>query len=72
MTPDELDLEDADIPQMAVEALNAATRRSLESGLTIVVAQGDELVRIGPEGRTVLKTLPPLEKVSVRVKRASH
>ncbi len=57
--------DDEEVAQMAVAALNAATRRAIESGLPIVVREGDELVEIGPQGRTVLKRLPPRQNLTV-------
>jgi hypothetical protein len=71
MDPTEIAREEAEDARMAVEALNAATQRAIESGLPIVVVVDDKLVRIDASGQTVLKHLPPLQKVAVRQKRAS-
>ncbi len=65
------DLEDADIPQMAVDALNAAHREALVSGMPVLVVEGDKLVRIDAAGRTVLKNVEPWEKVPSRVKKST-
>jgi hypothetical protein len=55
MTDEEMDLEDADVPERAVAALYAASLRSIAAGHPQVVVQNGELVRITPEGVTVLK-----------------
>ena len=60
------------IPQYAVRALNAAQERAKRSGVALVQVIGNDLCRIEPDGtRTVLKTLPPRTKVTVRTKRAA-
>jgi hypothetical protein len=58
MTDEEMELEDADVPEMAVAALRAASLRSIAAGHQQVVVQNGELVRITPEGITVLKKVP--------------
>jgi hypothetical protein len=72
MTPIDLDPQEAEVPQLAVQALNAAQRRAINSGRSVLVVENDDLVCIGPSGKAVLKKLPPRRKVSVRVKRASQ
>ncbi len=61
--------EDADVPVLAVEGLNAATRKALQAG-DVVVVRGNQLLKISP-GATieVLRLVPGRKKVSVRVKK---
>ena len=68
---DQVEADDADVPGMAVDALRAAQRQARDSGRPVVVVADGELVRIGPEGQTVLRKLAPRRKVQVRRKRAS-
>lgn len=70
MNEDELSIEEENIPELAVLALNAATRRALESGRPVVVAQGDKLVRIEGTECVVLHDLPHRVKVDARIKEA--
>jgi hypothetical protein len=67
------DRQDAEVIQMAVDALNDAQRRAIKSGRTVILVVNGELVRFGPAGagRVVLKKLPPRRRVSVRTQRAS-
>lgn len=60
------DIEDADVPALAVAALNAAQRNAMESGHTIVFVRGNLLIEKGPDGEKVLKTLPPRRIVTER------
>jgi 20S proteasome alpha/beta subunit len=62
------DAEHAEIVKLAVAALNAATKRALESGQPVVLLKGCDLVRIENGVETVIKTLPPCQKVTVRTK----
>ena len=71
MNPTELDAEDADVPQMAVQALNDAYQRAIRSGRPVVVVAEGKLVRIDSSGVTELETLPARRKVAVRTKRVS-
>ena len=71
MPPNELDPQDGDITQLAVQALTAAQRRAIASGRAVIVVADGALVRIGSSGKTVVKKMPPRRKVSVRIKRAS-
>ena len=66
-----LDLQEDNVPQMAVQALTAANRRAIDSGRSVLVVVDDALVCIGSTGSMVLKKLPPRRKVANRVKRAS-
>lgn len=53
------DAEDADVPERAVAALDAASRRAIATGHTRVVVQDGQLVKIDGTGRvTVLKVMP--------------
>ncbi|HEX8916180.1 MAG TPA: hypothetical protein VF796_27775 [Humisphaera sp.] len=65
------DREDDEVPTMAVAALRAAQRRAESSGRPMVLVLDGKLVRVDPSGQTVLKTLPPRQKVSIREKRVS-
>jgi hypothetical protein len=71
MAPNELDPQEAEVAQLALEALTVAQRRAHNSGRSVVVVENGELVRVGLSGKTGLKKLPPRRKVTVRVKRAS-
>lgn len=68
MNPADDDLEDADVPMLAIQGLQAAQRRSVLAGHPQVVARGDQLVRIDANGVTVLKQLPPRRTVDVQFK----
>ncbi|MEZ6142371.1 MAG: hypothetical protein R3B84_17570 [Zavarzinella sp.] len=57
MTPiAEID-EDADVPALAVKALNEATEQALRSGKTVVLVRDGKLVRIEGGNVIVLKEL---------------
>jgi hypothetical protein len=71
MTPIDLDPQEGEVTQMAVEALTAAQRRAIDSGRSVLVVENGALVRIGSTGRTELKKLPLRKKVSDRIKRAT-
>ena len=71
MTDREILLEDEAVAAEAVKALRSASDRAKQAGLEVVLVEGDELVRIGPQGRTVLKRVAPRVKSDVRVKRAA-
>jgi hypothetical protein len=60
------------VPQLAIKALKAAQLRAMKSGLPVVVAEGDVLIRIDTKTgeRTVLKQLEPSIKVTKRRFRA--
>lgn len=48
------------VTTLATEAVRAAFLQACEANLPVVVADGNELVEIGPDGRrTVLKQLAP-------------
>ncbi len=71
----EMHSEDADVPALAVEALRAANRVTIQSGATIVLVRDGKLIRIEPNGETVLKTVGELPKVSgsrKRIRRTSR
>jgi hypothetical protein len=71
MSESELEALEATVPELAVRALNEAQQRARVSGCPIVLVVNDQLVRIGPEGTTVLKDMPPLVQVTTRTKRAT-
>ncbi len=54
MSESELDALEATVPDLAVRALNEAQQRARVSGRPVVLVVHDQLVRIGPEGTTVL------------------
>lgn len=70
MLPVDVDSDEEEVALLAVQALTAAHRRAVQSGRPVLVVENGELVRIGPLGRTVVKTLPPRHKVLDRIKRA--
>jgi hypothetical protein len=65
---DHEDRLDADVPELALRALDEASRRAAEAGRTQVVVRGNQLVRISPAGVEVLKELPPRPRSPVRQK----
>jgi hypothetical protein len=67
----DVESEDEETARVEVEALDEASRRPLASRQPVVIVENDQLVRITPSGKTVLKNLPPRQKVSVRTKWAS-
>lgn len=61
--------EDADVPTLAVQGLNEATRRARLAGDIVVVRDGN-LLRIHPNGKVeVLQSVPGRVKVAVRTQR---
>ena len=72
MTERELDELEEQVPALAVKALKEAQARARASGRPIVVLVGDELMRIGPTERTVLKKLPPPARVGIGKRRATQ
>ena len=62
--PDETDASvDTSVASLAAKAVHTAFLEARAKNLPVVVAQGDELIEVGPDGsRTVLKQLPPLQK----------
>lgn len=72
MTDEELDEMDRDVPELALKALDEATQRALQSGCDVVLVENNQLVKIGPKGKTVLRDMPPRVKASVRFKRAKR
>ena|GEM_PF-3582211 len=69
MTEEEMRIEEEKIPELAVQALNAAHWRARASGRPVVMLVGRTLMRVTGEERVVLKELPPLVKVECRKKR---
>lgn len=72
MTDEELDELDRDVPEMALKALDEATKRALQSGCDVVLVENNQLVKITPTGKTVLRDMPPRVKASSRFKRAKR
>lgn len=68
-TVDEVPQED-DVPELAVQALQAAQRRSEQAGHPQVVVRDGQLLRITATVTEVLKTMPARGKVAVRQKHA--
>jgi hypothetical protein len=68
MNPLDDDRQDADVPELAVQALTAAHQRALQAGRPLVLVRNGQLVRIDSTGVTVLKQLPARKKVAVRKK----
>jgi hypothetical protein len=63
------DMDDTDVPMLAVESLNQATIRTLQTS-DIVVVRNNQLVRISPDQTVVvLKDVPGRKTVSVREKK---
>ena len=61
--------EDAEVPGLAVQGLNEATRKAREVG-AIVVIRGEQLVKIGQCGTIeVLRTVPNRRTVPTRMKK---
>lgn len=71
MANNESVIDEIEIAAQAVKALSEAQRRAEKSGLGVVIVKDNELVRVGPLGKTVLKKLPPRKKVAERIKRAA-
>lgn len=66
---DETDVTTAmSVASVAAKAVHAAFSEAREANLPVVVAEGDELIELGPDdSRTVLKQLSPLQKPSQRL-----
>lgn len=58
MEPDDLGSEDADVPELAVRALRAATERSIAVGQPQVLVRNGQLIRIVGDQIEVLKEMP--------------
>lgn len=59
---------DGTVASVAAQAVHAAFLDAREKNIPVVVAEGDELVELGPDNRrTVLKQLPPLQKPAQRL-----
>ncbi len=56
------------VPSIAAKAVHAAFLDARENKLPVTVAEGDDLVELGPDNsRTVLKQLPPLQTPARRM-----
>ncbi len=61
--------EDSDVPTLAVQGLNKATRQARQAG-AIVVVRGGDLLRITDSLTVeVIRAVPGRKKVTVRTKR---
>ena len=69
MTNSEADLEEADVPELALVGLNEAHERAKNSGLPLVFVRNDQLIRIENGVVTVLKQMPPRKKVTIQIRR---
>jgi hypothetical protein len=66
MSPQDLDALDADVPELAVRALNAAFERARSAGHELVYVEQGRLVRRLRDGTIIeLKTLPSRPIVEV-------
>lgn len=70
MSEIEVSQQESNIPALAVQALTMASRSAQASGRPVVMVVDEKLVRVGPFSSTLLRSLPPRMKVSVRTKRA--
>ena len=66
MAPNDDERQEADVPALALAALQAAQRRAREAGHTLVMVRDGQLVQICGDTVTVLKQLPARKKVFVR------
>ena len=69
MTEEEMLIEEERIPELAVQALNAAHWRARASGRPVVMLVGRTLMRVTGDERVVQKELPPRLKVDCLHKR---
>ena len=60
--------QDADVPELAVQALTAAHRRAAAAGRTLIVVRNGQLLRISPTETVILRQLPARKKVGDRIK----
>lgn len=67
--PNETDVDTSvSVASVAAKAVHAAYLEAREKNIPVTVAEGDELVEIGPDNsRTVLKKLPPKQKPAQRL-----
>ena len=67
--PDETGVTvDMSVASLASKAVHTAFTKAREHQLPVVVAEGNELVELGPNtSRTVLNQLPPLQKPTRRL-----
>ena len=68
MTKSSIESEEEEIPILAVEALSAANRLTLQAGATVVLVRDGKLIRIEPTGETILRTLSEKPKVLERTR----
>lgn len=62
-------LEDADVPTLAVQGLNEATRKARQAG-EIIVVRGGQLLKINGDATVqIVRAVPGRKKVAMRTKR---
>ena len=66
MSEEEMDRLDADVPRVALAALNAAHERARASGLPVVMVIGDGLYRVTGETKELIRMLPPQPAIPPR------
>ena len=60
------------VPQVALDALNAAQREAVASGMPLVMVIGDGLYRVSGTGeKELIRMLPPRKQGRGRAKRAT-
>lgn len=70
LTDEELDLEEARIPELAALAIRDAFERALASGHPVTVLQGHEIVQITKDGgRKVIEVLPERKPSALALQR---
>lgn len=70
MPEDEFDHLESDVPQKAVDALNAAHQQAMKMEYPLILVRNGQLIRATGDTITVLKTLPARKKVTVLQKSA--
>lgn len=69
MTTIDQDALDANVPELAVQALTEANRRAVAAGHPIGLVRGSQLIRCEGDQEIVLKEILGRKKVAFRVKR---
>lgn len=66
LTEEEISFLENCIPQLAAAATSAAYWRTLASGLSVLIVEGDAIFEVFPNGRkTLIKNLPPRAKATI-------
>ena len=66
MTTNAIESQESEIPELAIQAMSAANRLTIESGATVVLVRDGKLIQIDPSGETELQTLSEKPKVLSR------